>query len=87
MKKIAYVAFASAAALTLAACGSSESADGEATAENVEMPAEEAMGEADATAEPAADAMAAEGEATAEEGAAEETAEAEAPAEGEEAAE
>ncbi|MCB2078890.1 MAG: hypothetical protein KDE55_14480 [Novosphingobium sp.] len=64
MKKIAYAAFASAAALALAACGSSEPAGEEATAETVEMPADEAMGEADASAEPAEEATAAEGEAT-----------------------
>jgi len=48
MKKIAYAAFASVAALALAACGGSESAKEDATAENVEMPAEEAMSEATA---------------------------------------
>jgi|GEM_PF-2186589 len=53
MKKIAYAAFASAAALALAACGSSDKASEEAQAENVEMPAEEAMNTADAMATPA----------------------------------
>lgn len=56
MKKIAYAAFASAAALALAACGSAENASEEATPENVEMPAEEAIGGVDAEATPAADA-------------------------------
>ncbi len=61
MKKIAYAAFASAAALALAGCGSSEPAGEDATAENVEMPAEEAMDSADASAAPAEEATAAEG--------------------------
>ncbi len=56
MKKFAYAAFASVAALALAACGSSDSASEEAAAENVEMPAEEAMSGIDATATPMADA-------------------------------
>ena len=59
MKKIAYAAFASAAALALAACGSSDKASEDAQAENVEMPAEEAMNAAEATATPAVDASAA----------------------------
>ncbi|MET0588678.1 MAG: hypothetical protein ABWZ75_09165 [Novosphingobium sp.] len=54
MKKIAYAAFASAAALALTACGSSDSASEEAVAENVEMPAEEAVGGVDATPVPEA---------------------------------
>jgi hypothetical protein len=54
MKKIAYAAFASVAALALAACGSSDKASEEATAENVEVPADEAV--ADATAMPSEDA-------------------------------
>lgn len=58
MKKIAYAAFASTAALALAACGSSDKASEGAQAENVEMPAEEAMSSADAMATPAADASA-----------------------------
>lgn len=56
MKKIAYAAFASVAALALAACGSSDKASEEATAENVEVPADEAV--ADATAMPSEDPMA-----------------------------
>lgn len=58
MKKIAYAAFASVAALALAACGSSETPSDEATAESVEMPAEEAM--STATAMPTEGAMPAE---------------------------
>ena len=61
MKKIAYAALATTAALALAACGSSDKAGEGATAENVEMPAEEAMSGVDATAAPAADAAAAAG--------------------------
>lgn len=61
MKKIAYAALASAAALALTACGSSDKASESATAENVEMPAEEAMSGVDASAAPAADAAAAPG--------------------------
>lgn len=56
MKKIAAFALASAAAIALAACGSSDSAKEEAQPENVEMPAEEAVGDIDAT--PVADASA-----------------------------
>ena len=56
MKKIAAFALASAAAVALAACGSSDSAKEEAQPENVEMPAEEAVGDIDAT--PVADASA-----------------------------
>lgn len=56
MKKIAYAVFASAAALALSACGSSDSASEGAQAENVEMPAEEAMSTADVGATPMADA-------------------------------
>ncbi len=59
MKKFAYVASVSAAVLTLAACGSSDSASEQTSAENVEMPAEEAMSGMDAT--PVADPMAAPG--------------------------
>ncbi len=60
MKKIVCIAMVSAAALALSACGSSDSANEEATAENVEMPAEEAMTGVEATpvADPAATAPA-----------------------------
>ncbi len=61
MKKIAFAAIASAAALALSACGSSDKASEEATAENVEVPAEEAMTDVDQGATPAADASAAAG--------------------------
>lgn len=56
MKKIAYAAIVAAAAMALAACGSSDKASEGAQAENVEMPAEEAMNTADAGATPVADA-------------------------------
>ena len=56
MKKIVYAAFATAAAMALSACGSSDKASEGAQAENVEMPAEEAMNTADAGATPVADA-------------------------------
>jgi hypothetical protein len=56
MKKIAYAALASVAALALSACGSSDPASEGAQAENVEMPAEEAMGPVDPAAVPMADA-------------------------------
>ena len=58
MKKFAALAFATTAALALAACGSSESAKEEAMEDNVEMPAEETVGELPADATPAADASA-----------------------------
>ena len=61
MKTIAYTALACATALSLAACGKSDKANEDATAENVEMPAEEAMSGVDATAAPASDAAAAPG--------------------------
>ncbi len=63
MKKIAYSAFSVVAALALAACGSSDGANEEATPDNVEMPAEEAMGSIEAT--PAVDASAAASDAAA----------------------
>lgn len=56
MKKLAALALAATAAITLAACGQSDSAKDEAQVDNVEMPAEEAIGDVDAT--PAADASA-----------------------------
>lgn len=59
MKKFAPIALAGAALLTLSACGSSDSAKEEAQAENVEMPAEEAVGDVEATpvADPSANAV------------------------------
>jgi hypothetical protein len=59
MKKFVALAFASTAALALAACGQSETAKEDAQADNVEMPAEEAVGDVAAT--PVADASAAAG--------------------------
>jgi uncharacterized lipoprotein len=61
MKKFANIALAAAAVVTLSACGSSDSASEQASAENVEMPAEEAISGIDATATPVADPMAAPG--------------------------
>ncbi len=55
MKKLVFAALVSAAALTLTACGSSDSASEEAQADNVEMPAEETMTNVDASAAPASD--------------------------------
>ena len=65
MNKPARFALASAAAFALAACGSSESAKEEAQADNVELPAEEAVGDVDDAATPVTDAAAAPGAATA----------------------
>lgn len=59
MKKIAFATLVSAS-LALAACGSSDSANEAASPDNVEMPAEEAVGGVDAAATPAADAAATE---------------------------
>ncbi len=56
MRKIAVLAMSAAAALALAGCGKSDSAKDGAEADNVEMPAEEAVTDVDAT--PAADASA-----------------------------
>src|SRR5690606_7578387 len=53
MKKFALTAFASAAALGLAACGDSGDASEDAMADNVEMPADDAMAD---VPDPAADA-------------------------------
>lgn len=59
MKKIAFATLLSAS-FALAACGSSDSANEAASPDNVEMPAEEAVGGIDAAATPAADAAATE---------------------------
>ena len=59
MKKLAAVTFVASAALMLAGCGKSDSAKDGAQADSVEMPAEEAVGDIDAT--PVADASAAAG--------------------------
>ena len=58
MKKFTIAAFSAVAALALSACGSSDSASEEAQADNVEMPAEEAMGDVEATPVPDASAAA-----------------------------
>jgi PBP1b-binding outer membrane lipoprotein LpoB len=65
MKKLARYVLVSAAALALAACGSSESAKEEAQADNVEILAEEPVGDLDPAATPVTDAAAAPGTATA----------------------
>lgn len=59
MTRYGFAVAVSAATLMLAACGSSDKASEGATAENVEMPAEEAMSGVDAGAAPASDAAAA----------------------------
>ena len=59
MKKIAFATLVSAA-FALAACGSSDSANEAASPDNVEMPAEEAVGGIDSAATPAAEAAATE---------------------------
>lgn len=59
MNKFAALTIASLAALALAACGNSESAKEEAMADNVEMPAEEAI--PDDAGTPVADSSAAAG--------------------------
>lgn len=58
MKKIAYTTVAAAFALALSACGGTDKASEDVTADNVEMPADEAMS-ADAVAAPTADDAAA----------------------------
>jgi hypothetical protein len=58
MKKIISAAFLATAALALAGCGSSDSADEAAQAENVELPAEEQV-PVDASVAPVADESAA----------------------------
>jgi translation elongation factor EF-Tu-like GTPase len=58
MLKLVSSALLIAATLTLAACGKSDSASDAASAENVEMPAEEAMSSVDVGATPVADASA-----------------------------
>lgn len=65
MKKFVSIAVGSAAALALSACGSSDKASEGAQAENVEMPAEEAMNSAEADATPVADASGMAADATA----------------------
>ena len=55
MKKLAITAFASLAVLSLSACGKSDDPNAEASADTVEMPAEESVNGADASAMPVAD--------------------------------
>jgi hypothetical protein len=55
MKKIATLALTAAAALAVSACGKSDKAGEGAQADNVEMPAEEAVNTADEAATPVAD--------------------------------
>jgi hypothetical protein len=76
MKKLACVVFAATAALALSACGKSQKADEGSQAENVEMPAEEAVNSADADATPIADASEAVADASAAAGDADKAAEA-----------
>ena len=59
MNKLVALAVASTAALALAGCGSADSAKEQAQPDNVEMPAEEAVQDVDAT--PVVDASAAAG--------------------------
>ena len=66
MKKIANLAIVSGAALALAACGSSDSASTEATADTVEVPSDEAL--ETVTEEPEEDTAANEAPAEAEAG-------------------
>jgi hypothetical protein len=58
MKRIATLAIAASAIIGLAGCGKSDSADEAAQADNVEMPAEEAVSGLDEEAAPVADAAA-----------------------------
>jgi hypothetical protein len=55
MKKIATLALTAAAVISLAACGKSDKASEGAQADNVEMPAEEAVNAAEDAATPVAD--------------------------------
>ena len=56
--RLPMIAVCAAATLTLAACGHSDKASDAASADNVEMPAEETMSGLDASAVPQADASA-----------------------------
>ncbi|WP_246027360.1 hypothetical protein [Novosphingobium umbonatum] len=58
MRRLPAYALALAAPLALAACGSSDKASETVTAENVEMPAEQAMSGVDAAAMPVIDSKA-----------------------------
>ncbi len=63
MKKLAAMSALTAAVLALSACGTSENANEAAQADNVEMPAEEAVGDVVATPVPDASANALDAEA------------------------
>lgn len=76
MRKIATFALAATAAIALAGCGQSDSADEAAQADNVEMPAEEAVSGLEEDAAPVADASAAADDAAAAAAAATDAAEA-----------
>jgi len=76
MKRIATFTVLAAAALGLAACGKSDSADEAAQPDNVEMPAEEAVNGLDDSAAPVADATDAASDAAAAAGAASDAADA-----------
>ncbi|MFM5906490.1 MAG: hypothetical protein ACKOPO_02700 [Novosphingobium sp.] len=60
MKKIAFAALAPLAVLALAGCAKTDDPNAEASADNVEMPAEEAVNSAEASAVPVEDKAAAE---------------------------
>lgn len=60
MKKIAFAALAPLALFALAGCAKTDDPNAEASADNVEMPAEEAMNSAEASAMPVEDKTAAE---------------------------
>lgn len=55
MKKIAFAALAPLALFALAGCAKTDDPNAEASADNVEMPAEEAMNSAEASAMPVED--------------------------------
>ena len=55
MKKLAITAFASLAVLSLSACGKSDDPNAAASADTVEMPAEESVNGAESTAMPVVD--------------------------------
>lgn len=59
MKKIAFAALAPLALVALAGCAKTDDPNAQASADNVEMPAEEAMNSAEASAMPVEDKTAA----------------------------
>ncbi|MEO7246980.1 MAG: hypothetical protein ABIW31_00880 [Novosphingobium sp.] len=56
MKKFAFAALASIAVLSLSACGKSDDPNAQASADNADMPAEEAVNSAEANVQPVPDA-------------------------------